>query len=69
MPIYHPTNVALKVLTLQQIAGSRLLLGVGAGSTESDYLIHQADFKCRFSAFDTHLAELRQALEQVRSLV
>lgn len=62
LPIYHPTDVALKVLTLQQIAGSRLLLGVGAGSTESDYLIHQADFKRRFSAFDTHLDQLRQTL-------
>jgi len=62
LPIYHPTDIALKVLTLRQIAGDRVLLGVGAGSTESDYVIHEADFKNRFSDFDASLTKLRQTL-------
>ena len=34
VPLYHPTDLAHRVMSLQQICGSRLLLGVGAGSTE-----------------------------------
>ena len=40
LPLYHPADVVLKVLTLLQIAGDRLLLGVGAGSTQADYALH-----------------------------
>ena len=60
LPIYHPTDVALKVATLMQIAGDRVRLGVGAGSTKSDYLVHEADFGQRFRDFDQKLAQLRQ---------
>lgn len=61
LPIYHPTDVVLKVATLMQIAGDRVRLGVGAGSTKSDYQVHEADFEHRFKDFDIRLAKLKQS--------
>ena len=57
LPIYHPTDIALKVLTLQQIAGGRLLLGA---ATEFDGWIasgmHRSPEECAAA-----LATYRQA--------
>jgi len=63
MPIYNPTDVALKAFSVQQVAGGRLRLGVGAGSTEVDYRIHQEDFEARFLSFDAKLNRLRTILK------
>lgn len=63
LPLYHPTDMALKVWSLQQLSGGRFLLGVGAGSTEADYRIHQAAYPERFSAFNEKLARLRNIFE------
>lgn len=60
LPLYNPTDVALKALTLQQISGDRFILGVGAGSTESDYAVHNLPFKTRFDQFETGLSALKQ---------
>ena len=46
-------------MSLHQVSDGRFVLGVGAGSTESDYAIHGEDFSSRFQAFETRLAELR----------
>ena len=62
LPIYNPTDIALKAFSVQQVAGGRLRLGVGAGSTEVDYKIHQEDFKTRFLSFEAKLASLRTIL-------
>ncbi|MFT6437279.1 MAG: alkanesulfonate monooxygenase SsuD [Candidatus Azotimanducaceae bacterium] len=59
LPLYNPTDIALKAFSLMQVAGNRLLLGVGAGSTESDYTIHRQDFSARFKTFSTCIAELK----------
>ena len=59
LPLYNPTDVALKAFALQQIAGGRLVLGVGAGSTESDYVVHGEAFAERFTRFESALAALR----------
>jgi alkanesulfonate monooxygenase SsuD/methylene tetrahydromethanopterin reductase-like flavin-dependent oxidoreductase (luciferase family) len=60
LPIYNSTDIALKALSVQQLAGGRLCLGVGAGSTEVDYKIHHEDYSSRFLSFETKLDELRQ---------
>jgi len=60
LPIYNSTDVALKALSVQQLAGGRLRLGIGAGSTEVDYKIHHEGFKTRFRSFETKLDELRR---------
>lgn len=60
LPLYNPADVAAKVFTLQQISGNRLLLGLGAGSTEQDFQILGLPHADRFRNFDTALASLRQ---------
>ena len=59
LPIYNATDTAIKAMSLHQISGERFILGVGAGSTESDYQIHGLDFKARFAEFEDRLSSLR----------
>ena len=63
LPLYDPADVVLKVLTLMQIAGDRLLLGVGAGSTQADYALHDEDFSQRFHQLEIRLKALREGFE------
>ena len=63
LPLYQPADVLLKVLTLMQIAGDRLLLGVGAGSTQADYALHDQDFSQRFHQLEISLEALKQGFE------
>lgn len=62
LPLYNATDVALKSFSLSQVSGGRFLLGVGAGSTESDYQIHRQAFSERFRLFNESLDQLREAL-------
>ncbi|MDA0977576.1 MAG: LLM class flavin-dependent oxidoreductase [Proteobacteria bacterium] len=63
LPLYSPTDIALKSWSLQQISDGRLSLGVGAGSTRSDYASHEMAFENRFAAFESKLSQLRQIYE------
>jgi len=63
VPLYHPTDLAHRMLTLRQIAGSRLTLGLGAGSTVQDFDAFERDYDARFRDFDDSLVELSVALE------
>ena len=63
LPLYNATDTALKALSLDQISGGRFILGVGAGSTESDYQIHREDFGGRFQTFETRLQQLQDTLK------
>ena len=63
-PLYPPADIALKSFSLMQISGGRLLLGVGAGSTEVDHQIHHSEFDRRFKNFREGLAELRTWFKQ-----
>ena len=60
LPLYNPADLALKCYALAQISGGRFILGVGAGSSRSDYDIHQADFAGRFIEFEQSLRQLRE---------
>ncbi len=60
LPIYNATDVALKAVSLNQVSGGRFLMGLGAGSTESDFQIHREDFSGRFSVFEERLSQLRE---------
>ncbi len=62
LPLYNPTDIALKAISLNQVSGGRFVLGVGAGSTEADYRIHREDFAARFATFDRNLGHLRETL-------
>ncbi len=68
LPIRNPAEVAHRALTLRLVAGDRVLLGVGPGSTEADFGAFssddglRADYGDRFARFDRQLAELRSFL-------
>ena len=60
IPLYEPMDLAHRIFSLQQIAGDRLILGVGAGSTAADYAAYGRDFDARFDAFENSLSALRE---------
>ena len=61
VPLYHPVELAHRVLSLQQICGGRLIFGVGAGSTERDFAAFGRDYAGRF-------ATLRSSVETLRTV-
>ena len=63
LPLYHPTDLAHRVMSLQQLCSKRLLLGIGAGSTELDFDAYERDFAQRFQTFNESFVELSVALE------
>jgi alkanesulfonate monooxygenase SsuD/methylene tetrahydromethanopterin reductase-like flavin-dependent oxidoreductase (luciferase family) len=59
VPLYHPVDLAHRVLSLRQICGDRLILGVGAGSTADDFAAFGQDYEHRFSTFADAVEKLR----------
>lgn len=66
LPLYNPADIALKSWALQALSGGRLILGVGAGSTETDYQVHDVVFSERFSLFEARLKSLRETFQTGR---
>ena len=62
--LYQPTDLAHRILSVMQICGSRLTLGVGAGSTETDFIAFERDYAKRFKTFNTTLARLKTLLAE-----
>lgn len=62
LPLYAPADVAHRVMSLHQICGDRLILGVGPGSTPDDFAAFGQDFANRFDTFEQSLAALRSFL-------
>src|SRR5205814_2685562 len=60
VPLRNPVELAQRVLTAHVIAGGRLLLGVGAGSTATDFEALGLDFAARFRRLDESLAMMRR---------
>lgn len=59
VPLRRPVELAHRVLTAHLVAGGRLLLGVGAGSTEADFAAVGVDYGTRFRAFAQALPLMR----------
>lgn len=62
LPLYLPVELAHRIFSLMHVAGKRLVLGVGVGSTENDFRAFGRDYATRFKRFDADLAELRHLL-------
>ena len=60
VPLRNPVELAHRILTAHQISGGRLLLGVGAGSTQADFDALGLDFAARLGAFETALPVMRR---------
>ena len=62
VPLHHPVELAHRVLSLVEVCGARLILGVGAGSSEADFAALQRDYSGRLDALHRDLAPLRGLL-------
>jgi alkanesulfonate monooxygenase SsuD/methylene tetrahydromethanopterin reductase-like flavin-dependent oxidoreductase (luciferase family) len=60
VPLRNPVELAQRVLTTHLLAGGRLRLGVGAGSTAADFTAVGGDFAGRFRRLDQSLAIMRR---------
>ncbi len=60
-PLYHPVDLALRIFSLHQICGDRLVIGLGAGSTPSDFAALGRSYETRFS-------DLRSVIEALRGI-
>jgi alkanesulfonate monooxygenase SsuD/methylene tetrahydromethanopterin reductase-like flavin-dependent oxidoreductase (luciferase family) len=60
VPLRHPVELAQRVLTTHLVSGGRLLFGVGAGSTASDFAALGLEFPSRFRRLDESLKIMRQ---------
>lgn len=61
VPLRHPVELAHRVLTAHFLSGGRLLLGVGAGSTKTDFDALELEFENRFKRL-TESLPIMQAL-------
>ncbi|HET6471869.1 MAG TPA: LLM class flavin-dependent oxidoreductase [Pseudomonadales bacterium] len=66
VPLYHAVDLAHRVLSLMQVCGARLRLGVGAGSTRNDFDAFERDYARRFRDLDAKLATLRRVFADGR---
>jgi alkanesulfonate monooxygenase SsuD/methylene tetrahydromethanopterin reductase-like flavin-dependent oxidoreductase (luciferase family) len=60
VPLRNPVELAHRILTAHLVAGGRLLLGVGAGSTRADFDALGLDFAGRLQAFEAALPVMRR---------
>jgi alkanesulfonate monooxygenase SsuD/methylene tetrahydromethanopterin reductase-like flavin-dependent oxidoreductase (luciferase family) len=61
VPLRNPVELAQRALTTHLVSGGRLRLGVGAGSTATDFAALGIDFASRFRRLDESLALMRWA--------
>ena len=66
VPLYHPADLAHRVLSLMLVCGDRLTLGVSPGSTETDFATLDRDYTARFATFHRNTARLRVLLAHGR---
>lgn len=62
LSLYQPVDLAHRIFSLMHQCGSRLTLGVGAGSTETDFIAFERDYAKRFKTFNSTLARLKTLL-------
>jgi alkanesulfonate monooxygenase SsuD/methylene tetrahydromethanopterin reductase-like flavin-dependent oxidoreductase (luciferase family) len=66
VPLYHPADLAYRVLSLMSVCGDRLTLGVSPGSTETDFATLDRDYSTRFATFHRNVGRLRVLLTEGR---
>jgi alkanesulfonate monooxygenase SsuD/methylene tetrahydromethanopterin reductase-like flavin-dependent oxidoreductase (luciferase family) len=60
VPLANPVMLARRVLSAALVANGRLVLGVGAGSTEADFDSVGRDFRHRFQVLEDSLAAMKR---------
>jgi alkanesulfonate monooxygenase SsuD/methylene tetrahydromethanopterin reductase-like flavin-dependent oxidoreductase (luciferase family) len=64
---HNPALLAKKAATLEEISGGRLILGLGAGWNEAEYVAYGFPFDHRVSRFEEAFTIIRQLLRDGRS--
>lgn len=62
VPLYQVVDLAHRLLSLAQLCGNRLTLGLGAGSTRDDFAAFGRSFDDRFEVFYRDVDELRSVM-------
>ena len=60
VPLRNPVELAHRMMTVNLLAGDRLLWGVGAGSTQDDFSAVGEDYEGRFKKLRAALPTMRQ---------
>ena len=60
VPLRHPIELAHRVQSVNALAGGRLVLGVGSGSTRADFELLGLDYDHRFRTFRNSLDIMRR---------
>jgi len=60
VPLRNPVELAHRILTAHLVSGGRLLLGVGAGSTQADFDALGLDYAGRLQALEEALPVMRR---------
>jgi alkanesulfonate monooxygenase SsuD/methylene tetrahydromethanopterin reductase-like flavin-dependent oxidoreductase (luciferase family) len=60
VPLRHPVELAQRVQSVQALSGGRLQLGVGSGSTRSDFELLGLDYDQRFRTLRNSLGVMRR---------
>jgi len=63
VPLYHPADLAHRVLSLVEVCGDRFILGVGAGSTETDFEVLDRDYSARLRTLHDNLSLVRKLIK------
>ena len=63
VPLFHPMELAHRAASLHQICGGRLTLGVGVGSTATDFALYGQDYDNRFRNFNDCMQTLREVFQ------
>ena len=61
-PLYHPVDLAHRILSTMQVCGDRLRIGLGVGSTQRDFDSLDGDYESRFRRFGSDVERLRSLL-------
>ena len=59
--VRHPVELAHRIQSLHAMAGNRLQLGLGSGSTQADFDLVGADYATRFKGLMPALDTMRRA--------
>jgi len=64
LPLYEPMDLAHRIYSLMQLAENGFVLGLGTGSTKSDFKALNQDYENRFSDFDKKIKILREIFDK-----
>jgi alkanesulfonate monooxygenase SsuD/methylene tetrahydromethanopterin reductase-like flavin-dependent oxidoreductase (luciferase family) len=59
LPLYEPMDLAHRIYSLMQLTSDRFVLGLGTGSTQSDFTAFKKNYRTRFVDFEKNLSELQ----------